>query len=196
MRMMGILGRGVLVAYCHQDIPSAAALIFPLIFFFSFLPGCNGLSPDGKSRAAIAAADNKSESVDASSKRASETAVDEEVNLVELLSRRGSEHCFCDCRSCLADINALSFGELLLLRTQINAARDGWRLFLSTSASQEAAGEAIYSALLEGAPSLQSLFTSPRAVQVRIICTISRDPHKPDALSWRSVVAQGSFAQF
>ena len=34
MRMMGILGRGVLVAYCHQDIPSAAALIFPLIFFF------------------------------------------------------------------------------------------------------------------------------------------------------------------
>ena len=34
--------------------------------------------------AAMAAADNKSESVDASSKRASETAVDEEVNLVEL----------------------------------------------------------------------------------------------------------------
>ena len=33
MRMMGILGRGVLVAYCHQDILSAAALIFPLIFF-------------------------------------------------------------------------------------------------------------------------------------------------------------------
>ena len=40
--------------------------------------------------AAMAAADNKSESLDASSKRASETAVDEEVNLVELMSRRGS----------------------------------------------------------------------------------------------------------
>ena len=138
--------------------------------------------------AAMAAAYNKSESVDARSKRASETAVDEEVNLVELMSRRGSEHCFCDRRSCLADFNVLSFEELHLLQTQINAARDGWRLFLSTSASQEAAGEAFYSALLEGAPSLQSLFTSPRAVQARIICTISRDPLKPEARSWRSVV--------
>ena len=132
-------------------------------------------------KAAIAAADNKSESVDASSKRASDTAVDEEVNLVELMSRRGSEHCFCDRRSCLADINVLSFEELHLLQTQINAVRDGWRLFLSTSASQEAAGEAIYNALLKGAPCLQSWFTSPRAVQARIICTFSRDPHKPEA---------------
>ena len=117
--------------------------------------------------AALAAVDNKSESVDASSKRASETAVDEEMNLVELMSRRGSEHCFCDRRSCLADINVLSFEELHLLQTQINAARDGWRLFLSTSASQKAAGEAIYSALLECAPCLQSWFTSPRAVHLR-----------------------------
>ena len=55
MRMMGILGRGVLVAYCHQDIPSAAALIFPLIFFSCFHcqlvchePGLVIVSPIGK----------------------------------------------------------------------------------------------------------------------------------------------------
>ena len=121
--------------------------------------------------AAMAAADNKSESVDASSKRASETAVDEEVNLVELESPEEIQNtASATAEAVLQDINVLSFEELHLLQTQINAAQDGWRLFLSTSASQEAAGEAIYSALLEGAPSLQSLFTSPRAVQARIIC--------------------------
>eukprot|EP00450_Noctiluca_scintillans_P003733 CAMPEP_0194494882 /NCGR_PEP_ID=MMETSP0253-20130528/12657_1 /TAXON_ID=2966 /ORGANISM="Noctiluca scintillans" /LENGTH=245 /DNA_ID=CAMNT_0039336059 /DNA_START=137 /DNA_END=870 /DNA_ORIENTATION=+ len=61
-------------------------------------------------------------------------------------------------------INMLSFEELHLSEAQINAAQDAWRLFLSTSRSQEAAGEAIYSALFEGDTSLQSLFISPRAV--------------------------------
>ena len=127
--------------------------------------------------AAMAAAYNKTESVDASSKRASETAVDEEVNLVELETPEEIQYtASATAEAVLQDINVLSFEELHLLQTQINAAQDGWRLFLSTSA-----GEAIYSALLEGAPSLQSLFTLPRAVQVRIICTISRDPHKPEA---------------
>merc|ERR1740127_323452 len=45
------------------------------------------------------------------------------------------------------------------------ATENAWKLFVSSAESREAAGEAIYSALFESAPSLQSLFTSPRAVQ-------------------------------
>mmetsp|Transcript_28120 Transcript_28120/g.65335 ORF Transcript_28120/g.65335 Transcript_28120/m.65335 type:complete len:1268 (+) Transcript_28120:118-3921(+) len=58
-----------------------------------------------------------------------------------------------------------SFNELRLREDIIHAMKDVWRLFLSTSGTQEAAGEAIYAALFEGAPSLQSLFITPRAVQ-------------------------------
>ena len=38
-------------------------------------------------------------------------------------------------------------------------------MFINTAESREAAGEVIYSALYEAAPSLQSLFVTPRAVQ-------------------------------
>merc|ERR1719329_959226 len=47
----------------------------------------------------------------------------------------------------------------------VEAANACWRLFISTAESREAAGETIYAALFEGAPSLQSLFVTPRAVQ-------------------------------
>merc|ERR1719329_1492586 len=47
----------------------------------------------------------------------------------------------------------------------VEAANEAWNLFISTAQSREAAGEAIYAALFEGAPSLQSLFVTPRAVQ-------------------------------
>merc|ERR1712187_340585 len=40
-----------------------------------------------------------------------------------------------------------------------------WNTFINMSATREAAGEQIYNALFESAPSLQSLFTTPRAVQ-------------------------------
>ena len=73
--------------------------------------------------AAMAAAYNKSESVDASSKRASETAVDEEVNLVELESPEEIQYtASATAEAVLQDINVLSFEELHLLQTQINAA--------------------------------------------------------------------------
>lgn len=48
------------------------------------------------------------------------------------------------------NINMLSFDDLHLPQVKIDAAQDAWRLFLSTSRSQEAAGEAIYGALFEG----------------------------------------------
>mmetsp|Transcript_41104 Transcript_41104/g.76493 ORF Transcript_41104/g.76493 Transcript_41104/m.76493 type:complete len:1133 (-) Transcript_41104:34-3432(-) len=64
-----------------------------------------------------------------------------------------------------SDINTESFDELRLDPSICQAANDAWRLFINTADSREAAGEAIYAALFEGAPSLQSLFTTPRAVQ-------------------------------
>ena len=64
-----------------------------------------------------------------------------------------------------ADINTSSFTELIMEEKSINAANDVWRLFINAAESREAAGEVIYSALFESAPSLQSLFVTPRAVQ-------------------------------
>merc|ERR1719377_365216 len=63
------------------------------------------------------------------------------------------------------DIKVNSFEELRLDDAVVRAANDAWRLFISTASSREAAGEAIYAALFESAPSLQSLFVTPRAVQ-------------------------------
>jgi len=62
-------------------------------------------------------------------------------------------------------INVHSFGELELPQHIIRAAQDCWRQFLATARTREAAGEAIYSALFEAAPTFQKLFTTPRAVQ-------------------------------
>merc|ERR1712115_717395 len=43
--------------------------------------------------------------------------------------------------------------------------QNAWNNFCTAVGSREAAGEAIYGALFDGAPALQSLFTTPRAVQ-------------------------------
>merc|ERR1719265_694813 len=64
-----------------------------------------------------------------------------------------------------SEINVNSFEELRLPGSMVRGAQDAWRIFISSAETQEAAGEAIYSALFEGAPSLQTLFVTPRAVQ-------------------------------
>lgn len=64
-----------------------------------------------------------------------------------------------------SDINVSSFEELIVDRSIISAAQGAWHTFISSASSREAAGEAIYAALFDSAPSLQSLFTTPRAVQ-------------------------------
>jgi len=64
-----------------------------------------------------------------------------------------------------ADIVTASFGELHVEDKSAQAANDAWRLFISAAESHEAAGEVIYAAIFESAPSLQSLFVTPRAVQ-------------------------------
>jgi len=62
-------------------------------------------------------------------------------------------------------INVASFEILKMDPIVVAKAQEGWSAFLSAHTSREAVGEAIYSALFEGAPSLQPLFTTPRAVQ-------------------------------
>lgn len=63
------------------------------------------------------------------------------------------------------EINVQSFDELVLSAQQITAVREVLSHFVAVSKSQEVAGEAIFTAIFESAPSLQHLFTSPRAVQ-------------------------------
>merc|ERR1719379_957366 len=63
------------------------------------------------------------------------------------------------------EINVNSFEELRLDDNVVFNAQDAWRIFINSASSREAAGEAIYAALFDAAPSLQSLFTTPRAIQ-------------------------------
>merc|ERR1712151_1136565 len=65
----------------------------------------------------------------------------------------------------MGEINVNSFDELRLDESVVLNAQDAWRIFINSAASREAAGEAIYAALFDAAPSLQSLFTTPRAIQ-------------------------------
>merc|ERR1712151_709839 len=65
----------------------------------------------------------------------------------------------------MGEINVNSFDELRLDEAVVMNAQEAWRIFINSAASREAAGEAIYAALFDAAPSLQSLFTAPRAIQ-------------------------------
>ena len=53
----------------------------------------------------------------------------------------------------------LHVGKDLALEVQVS-----WKAFLNAAESREAAGEAIYAALFDAAPSLQGLFKTPRAI--------------------------------
>merc|ERR1719329_1666827 len=64
-----------------------------------------------------------------------------------------------------SDVDVHNFDLLTVAPADIEAAQQSWQTFIRSAASPEAAGEAIYAALFEGAPSLQSLFITPRAVQ-------------------------------
>jgi len=64
----------------------------------------------------------------------------------------------------LKDVADKSFDEVRLPADVVKEAQEVWQTFLSSASSREAAGEAIYAALFDSAPSLQSLFKTPRAV--------------------------------
>jgi len=63
------------------------------------------------------------------------------------------------------DINTTSFNELNLPASGIKEVREAWALFLTCFSTREAAAEAMYNSIFESAPSLQSLFTTPKAIQ-------------------------------
>merc|ERR1712060_813020 len=62
------------------------------------------------------------------------------------------------------DVNDQVFDELVLPPEIAEEVIQVWNTFLRSAESREAAGEAIYAALFDSAPSLQSLFKTPRAV--------------------------------
>merc|ERR1719394_1066830 len=62
------------------------------------------------------------------------------------------------------EVNTTIFRELRLPANHVAEVRGGWEAFLRSADSREAAGEAIYAAIFDAAPSLQSLFKTPRAV--------------------------------
>jgi len=62
------------------------------------------------------------------------------------------------------DVNDQIFEELVLGPGVAEEVQNLWSTFLRSAESREAAGEAIYAALFDSAPSLQSLFKTPRAV--------------------------------
>jgi len=61
-------------------------------------------------------------------------------------------------------INVDSFEELRLTAETVADVKTTWFAYINGMPSREAAGESIYAALFDAAPSLQSLFKTPRAV--------------------------------
>lgn len=64
----------------------------------------------------------------------------------------------------LNDVQEQVFEEVKLPEDIVDEARSSWEAFIQASRSRDAAGEAIYAALFDAAPSLQSLFKTPRSV--------------------------------
>ncbi|CAE8633053.1 unnamed protein product, partial [Polarella glacialis] len=62
------------------------------------------------------------------------------------------------------EVNTLSLDDMDMTSQQAEETQRCWTRFLDSFASREVAGEAIYAALFDAAPSLQSLFKTPRAV--------------------------------
>jgi len=81
------------------------------------------------------------------------------------------------------EVNDTVFEELHMGPDCAEEVRELWSCFLLGAESREVAGEAIYAALFDAAPSLQSLFKTPRAVMAmrfmnglnQIICSVT-DP--------------------
>eukprot|EP00438_Fugacium_kawagutii_P020872 Skav228292 [mRNA] locus=scaffold209:80370:94245:- [translate_table: standard] len=61
-------------------------------------------------------------------------------------------------------VQEMVFEELHLPPDISAEVQNGWQTFLTSSSSREAAGETIYAALFDAAPSLQSLFKTARSV--------------------------------
>jgi hemoglobin-like flavoprotein len=63
------------------------------------------------------------------------------------------------------EINVNSFEELRVPREAIDEAQKAWNAFIGCYESTDLAAEAIYASIFDSAPTLQSLFKTPRAIQ-------------------------------
>eukprot|EP00933_Yihiella_yeosuensis_P015428 TRINITY_DN1346_c0_g1_i1.p1 TRINITY_DN1346_c0_g1~~TRINITY_DN1346_c0_g1_i1.p1 ORF type:complete len:1126 (+),score=265.45 TRINITY_DN1346_c0_g1_i1:107-3484(+) len=66
----------------------------------------------------------------------------------------------------ITDVQGDVFQEVRLPEELIRETQEAWNQFLNAASSREAAGEALYGAIFDAAPSLQNLFKTPRAVMV------------------------------
>lgn len=65
------------------------------------------------------------------------------------------------------------FEELHIPEEDVKEMREVWIILVKAAGSEEAAGDAVYASLFDGAPSLQNLFQTPRAVQgMRFVLSI------------------------
>lgn len=65
----------------------------------------------------------------------------------------------------LADINTQSLDEFKISPEGAKAAIDAWNEFINKNESKEAAGELLYTALFDSAPTFQAMFVTPKVVQ-------------------------------
>jgi len=72
-------------------------------------------------------------------------------------------------------IEVNKFSELHISPEDLAEMKTVWEILVQTAGSQEAAGDAVYASLFDGAPSLQDLFQTPRAVQgMRFVLSIGK----------------------
>ena len=86
----------------------------------------------------------------------------------------------------ITEVQDKVFQEIRLPDDLVQETMTAWNAFLNSASSREAAGEAIYAALFDSAPSLQSLFKTPRAVMamrfMNGLNSIVNEMDKPSAL--------------
>ncbi|CAE8622519.1 unnamed protein product [Polarella glacialis] len=74
----------------------------------------------------------------------------------------------------IMDVQDKTFEEIRLPADVVSEVQGTWNAYMSSASSRVAAGEAIYAALFDSAPSLQSLFKTPRAVMaIRIMAGLN-----------------------
>lgn len=74
------------------------------------------------------------------------------------------EECFDECLEKYQTVQELVLEDIRIQEDVADACKEIWNKFIASQSSRDAAGEAIYSAVFDAAPSLQGLFKTPRSV--------------------------------
>ncbi|CAE8638544.1 unnamed protein product [Polarella glacialis] len=98
----------------------------------------------------------------------SETSADNAYNYMDSRADSGED------TTAITEVQDQTFDEIRLPAEVVADIQDVWKAFLATASSREAAASAIYAAIFDSAPTLQSLFKTPRAVMaIRIMSGIN-----------------------